>query len=566
MQLIAAMLNVCQCPYEEAQTYDAGTPEFKKNLNVAAEEFEKLHQRYRNYTAVCTPDCMNGNCFDDQGDTQKAMGIYNELLDHEGSNRNLKKLQHKTLQFKMEALNPQEPARLTGRSRSRRRMAEGEQSRKAAARIGLVRSNGNRRSLTRRSDDQRELAKKRAERYWRTARTSAQQINRFRSIYSDVSLSMIQRLDGKLVGRDRKPDSFETDRDSQSTFPGYSRPAQRIGADGNGREKRRRRSRRSSKISIRNARCRRNVSLALNLADKNDDPKAVSTARLYYAYVHSGARRNYEAAILGEICRTDRTEGRVDAHPSMRHISQWRRSSRPSTTPKAHRPENVRSRIRDRSCEFIIKRWPESDRRTTRACGPGHVQPREKAVERRTGMAKCRKLINLRRSPTCRDRLSGTATRRAAEPQEERPPKEQYQQWQTTGRTTSADRHRQDVDVIADGRLASRGTDGSEVFARRHSDQPRQRLPKAITVLTADPQSVVKAVTVEDEPSDRTRVQKRSSPLKSYNLLAPGLHRQRQARRSPRHHEKARNHRRRAAGADITDLYVGLGKIAQRRA
>mgnify|MGYP000866036915 CR=1 FL=1 len=43
----------------------------------------------------------------------------------------------------------------------------------------------------------------------KAARASAQLINRFRSPYSDVSMAMIQRLDGKLGGKERKPENFE---------------------------------------------------------------------------------------------------------------------------------------------------------------------------------------------------------------------------------------------------------------------------------------------------------------------------------------------------------------------
>ena len=109
VQLIRTLNNVSLCQYEEARTYDPGSPEFLKNSKLAAEQFQRIHQRYRNYPAGLYARLYEAKSYDEQGDSQQAMGIYNELLEHDDSNSSLKNLQNKTWQFKLEALNRKQP-------------------------------------------------------------------------------------------------------------------------------------------------------------------------------------------------------------------------------------------------------------------------------------------------------------------------------------------------------------------------------------------------------------------------------------------------------------------------
>ena len=58
--------------------------------------------------------------------------------------------------------------------------------------------------------DSRKQNKADQERFWRQARTIAQQVNRFPGEYRDDSLTLMQRVQTKLGGKQRKPDDFDS--------------------------------------------------------------------------------------------------------------------------------------------------------------------------------------------------------------------------------------------------------------------------------------------------------------------------------------------------------------------
>ena len=187
--MILEALSLAKCTYHEAQTYDPSSREFKQLLNQAADEFEKMHQRYRSQLGGLHARAWQGKCFEEQGDLQKALGIYNELLDHPGDDPLLQGLKSQTLQFKLICLYSRSDYQLVAdladewlkknASDSRTTVGLGIQWEQARALEAL--------------GDNRNLPKPDQERFWRQSRTTAQQINRFPGEYKDVSLSLMQR-------------------------------------------------------------------------------------------------------------------------------------------------------------------------------------------------------------------------------------------------------------------------------------------------------------------------------------------------------------------------------------
>lgn len=103
--LILASLNKALCTYEAARTYESNTTEFKRLLNKAADEFETMYRKYRTQVGGLYARVWQGKCYEEQRDLQKAMGIYNELLDYPGDSPVLSKLRTQTLYFKLICLN-----------------------------------------------------------------------------------------------------------------------------------------------------------------------------------------------------------------------------------------------------------------------------------------------------------------------------------------------------------------------------------------------------------------------------------------------------------------------------
>ena len=75
------------------------------SCSQAADEFEKMHQKYRSQVGGLFARAWQGKCYEEQKDIQKALGIYNELLDHPGDTDVLSNLKTQTLYFKLICLN-----------------------------------------------------------------------------------------------------------------------------------------------------------------------------------------------------------------------------------------------------------------------------------------------------------------------------------------------------------------------------------------------------------------------------------------------------------------------------
>lgn len=565
MQLISAMLNVCQCRYEEAQTYDPGTPEFKKILNTAADEFEQLHQRYRNYTGGLYARLYQGKCYDDQGDFQKAMGIYNELLSHDGkSNRAIRKLQDKTLQFKMEALNRKDPpdsqvvvdlARewlLDNKAISRSPTGIAIQWEQAVGLEAL--------------GDQREASKGDKEKNWRAARVQAQLINRFPSIYRDVSLAMMQRLNGKLGGKDRKPQDFETAQGiANQSFHAIRDLMEELKSAQDQKKPAEEIQKIEQELATELHDAQEMFELALNLANSGDDPKAVSMARLYLAYVHFWAKRNYEAAIIGQyVAKTaPKDESALAVDSAYLAMAAFAQAFNEAYGPVEARTSDLQFVIN--ACEFLLSRWPNDSRANDARMMAGEMykigkQPAQAAAwfskvpegDPRYASAQ------LAAGQSSWDAYNAAAR----QPQDSRPPADQLKAYRT-----AAEQHLRTGIAKMSAVVPKEGIPPAELVGGKVAlAQIMVTLgqhPEAISILVNDPQSVTKAVTVADE-SQRPKegLQRRVVALDVNKLLLMayiGDGKLDEARATMKTLETIAAGD--PAGGDVTTLYVGLGKM-----
>ncbi len=80
--LMMAQLQKAIVDYEQGQTHPLGSAERTKVLTEGLTQFETLYKSYRTQLAGLTARMWQGKCYEEQGELGKAMGIYNELMEH----------------------------------------------------------------------------------------------------------------------------------------------------------------------------------------------------------------------------------------------------------------------------------------------------------------------------------------------------------------------------------------------------------------------------------------------------------------------------------------------------
>ena len=81
--IMAAQLQKAIVDYEQGETYPLGSPERNDMLNKGVTQFEDLYRRYRTQMAGLTARMWQAKCLEEKGEYGPAMGIYNELMEHQ---------------------------------------------------------------------------------------------------------------------------------------------------------------------------------------------------------------------------------------------------------------------------------------------------------------------------------------------------------------------------------------------------------------------------------------------------------------------------------------------------
>ncbi|WP_083842995.1 P-loop NTPase family protein [Schlesneria paludicola] len=561
--LVHESLSLAKCTYQEAQTYDATAREFKQLLGRAADEFETVHQKYRTYVGGLTARAWQGKCFEEQGDLQKALGIYNELLEHPGDNPSLRSLKSQTLQFKLICLYARSDYQLAidlaedwqkkNATDSRTSVGLGIQWEEARAYEAL--------------GDNRSLPKPDQERYWRQARTVAQQINRFPGEYKDVSLAMMQRMQTKLGGKERKPEDFDAAYGlGRQAFNSAMEVRKELDEGTKSRIAAEDLARLQQDWKNLLSDAERNLELSLALANRRDSLKDISTARLLLAHTKYHLHQNYEAAILAQyIARTskeDDTSIAIDAaHMAMAAFVQ---------EYNEHKVEPERKMddmwLIIKAANLITDRWPESERANeARMVLGGLYRSAKQPIEAAQWFSKVPESDP--KFPEAQLSAGqafwaayGAATRQTPTA---RPTTEILSNWKASAETYLKNGiARLSATLPVEGSVPQELVSAKIYLAEILLNQGQEAA--AAKLLKDDPQSVVKAITVEDESVRPEKgIQSRSVAKSVYTLLlradiGMGADKLNDARQTMQTLEAI------AAGdtnSDLTDLYVGLGRM-----
>ncbi|WP_406697281.1 tetratricopeptide repeat protein [Singulisphaera sp. Ch08] len=83
LAMMEAQLQKAVVDYEQGQSYPPGSPERGEYLTKGMAQFEEIYKRYRTQLAGLVARMYQAKCYEEKGDIGPALGIYNELLEHQ---------------------------------------------------------------------------------------------------------------------------------------------------------------------------------------------------------------------------------------------------------------------------------------------------------------------------------------------------------------------------------------------------------------------------------------------------------------------------------------------------
>ena len=298
--LLQARLYAGRALYETSKSYPPGSPDAKKLLESAAAKFGELHEKYRSRLVGLLARVYQGQCYQDLGDTAKALSYYGEVLTQPDEPDQLRKLKANALHLAMQCWTSEKSKKYDEAIRqgqqwlAKARGVEGRTSDWLAVRYYVALA------LKKQADAQKqEVAKKRQ--LLSEARRNAKEVAGIAGEYQQQAKQLYQELVGVDDG-DEKPVSTFAEalergkealdimqaRDAQiKVAPSMKDEANVPKYEQEGREARDR-----AKDLFHRA-------LELKAADTPLDD--VNTARYYLCYLNYQLGEYYDAAVLGEF-------------------------------------------------------------------------------------------------------------------------------------------------------------------------------------------------------------------------------------------------------------------------
>ena len=351
---LLATLYLAKCTYEEGQTWDPGSQARKEILTKASTEFEKIHVEHRSQGAGLHARMMQGKCFEEQGDLKKALGIYNELLEHNAQSDMLRRLQDEVLRFRLICLNHENEqdhqlviqeatewlARSGGRSRDQVGLGIRWELALAQEQLGLNHDFG---------DAQRQ-------RYLRQALNTASDISRFGGEFRDVAVALVRRVKTAMGRDDKDPADFETAYETARGNVKQISELKNVIAEAKGDEERRQRSADFEHHLNETARV---LKLALQMVDYRTRERDVMEARYFLAYVNYERKRSYECVILAEYVMN---HAGADAGAQALNAAEVALAGCLQAYNAAPESDNsVELQLMDSVSRTIVQRWPDSE-------------------------------------------------------------------------------------------------------------------------------------------------------------------------------------------------------------
>ena len=366
VRYIVAQLDLAHCLYEEAQTFDKGSDEYKAKLRDAASAYEEIHSKYRSQIGGLYARTWQGKCYEEQDDIQRALGIYKELLGHPGGSETLVRLQDQVRHFRLICLNHDQRKDYQLVIDEANEWLTNAKGRKKYSQQSLgIRWEQVLAQETLGED--RNLSEQDRKRLLTSALTTVRVIKRFPGQYKDLATFKERDLNVKLkgAGANDEPEDFDTafslgqELATKKTKPLLDgvRAAQKT-KDKDKIQKAR------TDLNQHLGRARELLELALRLSDEDTPISDLNLARYYLSYMNLLSRNNYEAAILGEFLANNYgDQNPVQAQDgSYMAMAAYVQAFNDNEKARRRADQEIDVAQMEKIATFLVKKWPASDR------------------------------------------------------------------------------------------------------------------------------------------------------------------------------------------------------------
>ncbi len=355
---IESLLDLSQCKYWTAQTYDEGNKTRKEILTQAAFEFEEIHKEHRSVIGGLFARMWQGKCFEEQGEIGIALGLYEEILGHEGKSATMLSLKDKALRFRLICLNHEK------RKDYKLVMNEGEDW----LRIAKARSRTNvglgiqwemcRAYEALGTDRTTPQAQKTS--YLTQALNRSRTISRFPGELKTPATAMIQRVMVALNREPGDPKDFETANGSAKLLLDQVNVINAEITKLKAAKKNKEALAKQEELIAIAAEMTRLYDIALKLKRPDVDPILVNSARLRLAYGLLLQKKYYDSAAVAEYQMSKFSEEYPEVGLEAAFVAMASFDYAYSSADEDDR--EFEAAMLTRMAEKIAERWPESDR------------------------------------------------------------------------------------------------------------------------------------------------------------------------------------------------------------
>ena len=356
-QFMQAQLDLARCTYEDAQIFEDGSDKQVALLNEAAAQFEEIHQKYRSQIAGLHARMWQGKCFEEQNDIRKALGVYNEILEHPGGE--LQALQDQVRWFRLICLNHE--------SRNDYQLVieeatnwRAESSDRVRTTVGLGIQFELARAQQALADSDRTMTDAVKSNMLNRSLDNARTVARFPGPLKAPATALTQKLMLALNKKEGDPQDFDTAfgtanlrLDETKKITAQVTDAKDAGDTAKVKELQLTLQATASEMA-------RLYDLALRLTDSQTDPEQINVARFRLAYAYFLEEKYLEAGVMAEYVARKFRDDAPEVAVESAYIA-LAAFDRMFSTAEPDRREFEMQQLMN-SARFIAESWPESDR------------------------------------------------------------------------------------------------------------------------------------------------------------------------------------------------------------